>query len=164
MELAHKQRLILYFTTVGFITILSGVAGTQAPVELPNEAPVVEERLIEEVKQDPEDFIDTESYVRHYFSDLPVMVDVAFCESTFRQYGEDGNVILGKVNKNDVGVMQINTGYHLEDAEDLGYDIYTLDGNLDYARALYEKQGTSPWVHSEKCWSKSPISSTLAVK
>ena len=125
---------------------------------------MIEERLIEEVKQEPEDFMDTESYVRHYFSDLPVMVDVAFCESTFRQFNEEGEVVLGIVNKRDVGVMQINTRYHLEDAEELGHDIYTLEGNVAYARALYERQGDAPWIHSKKCWSQSPVSSSLALK
>ena len=126
---------------------------------------MVEERLIEEVQQDPEDFIDTESYVRHYFSDIPVMIDIAFCESTFRQFDNNGNVILGKVNKSDVGVMQINTAYHKKQADALGEDLMTLEGNVAYARSLYERQGSAPWVHSKKCWSKAPVSGTsLAMK
>lgn len=142
------------------LTLLSGVTGVQVPVELPQELPVVEERLIETVKQDPEDFADTETYIRHYFADLPVLVDVAFCESTFRQHDKNGNVLRGKVNSSDVGVMQINTYYHGEDAEELGYDLMTLEGNAAFARNLYERKGVHPWVHSSDCWKKSP--STLA--
>lgn len=136
------------------------MTGTNVPVQLPEQVPVIEERLVESVQQSPKDFIDTETYVRHYFADLPVLVDVAFCESTFRHYDKNGNVILGKVNSKDVGVMQINLDYHLEDAVSLGHDLYTLEGNTAYARYLFEKQGSAPWVHSSKCWTKQP---TLAV-
>ena len=134
------------------LTLLSGVTGASFPVEIPTEVPVVEERLIEEVKQDPEDFVDTENYIRHYFADLPVLVDVAYCESSFRHNDKYGNVLRGVVNKSDVGVMQINLRYHLEDAEKLGYDLYTLEGNTAYARQLYEKKGTQPWNASSPCW------------
>jgi len=140
------------------LTLLSGVTGVQAPVELPAQTPVVEERLIEEVKQDPEDFANTESYIRHYFADLPVLIDVAYCESTFRQHDKNGQVLRGKVNNSDVGVMQINLYYHSSDAQKLGYDLDTLEGNTAYARALYEKKGASPWVHSSDCWKKQPTS------
>ena len=143
------------------LTLLSGVTGASPAAEMPIEIPVVEERLIEEVKQDPEDFVDTENYIRHYFADLPVLVDVAYCESSFRHNDKYGNVLRGVVNKSDVGVMQINLRYHLEDAEKLGYDLYTLEGNTAYARLLYEKKGTDPWVHSSKCWTKNPSSLAL---
>jgi len=137
------------------------VTGIPIPVNLPVQIPVVEERLIEEVRQDPQDFADTESYIRHYFADLPVLVDVAYCESNFRQYDKNGNILRGVVNKSDIGVMQINTHYHLKDAQKLGYDLYTLEGNAAYARALYEKKGSDPWVHSSGCWTKQPTSIAL---
>ena len=123
----------------------------------------VEERLIEEVKQGPEDFVNTESYIRHYFADLPIMVDIAYCESRFRQVDEKGQILRGTVNWYDVGVMQINLNYHGNDAKKSGLNLYTLEGNVGYARELYEKQGTDPWVHSSKCWKQSPALE-LAVK
>ncbi len=144
------------------LTLLSGVTGTTAPVQLPAEVPVVEERRIEEVIQSPEDFVNTESYIRHYFADIPVLVDVAYCESTFRHTDKSGKVLRGVVNNSDVGVMQINLYYHLKDAEKLGHDLFTLEGNTAYARALYEKQGSAPWVHSSKCWTKQPQSLALS--
>ncbi|HVT75295.1 MAG TPA: hypothetical protein VHD69_02700 [Candidatus Paceibacterota bacterium] len=98
--------------------------------------------------------LSTEAYVRDYFKDTPILAEVARCESTFRQFGSDGNVIRGKVNKNDVGVMQINTYYHEDTAESLGLDIYTIDGNLAYGKHLYEKFGLDPWKSSSKCWKK----------
>ncbi|HVU06185.1 MAG TPA: hypothetical protein VHE10_00075 [Candidatus Paceibacterota bacterium] len=98
--------------------------------------------------------LSTEAYVRDYFKDTPILAEVARCESTFRQFGSDGNVIRGKVNKDDVGVMQINTYYHEDTAESLGLDIYTIDGNLAYGKHLYEKFGLDPWKSSSKCWKK----------
>jgi hypothetical protein len=80
------------------------------------------------------------------------MAEVAYCESTFRQFGEDGQPLRGHVNKADVGVMQINETVHLATATKMGLDLETLDGNLAYARHLYRTQGTAPWVYSAHCW------------
>jgi hypothetical protein len=98
--------------------------------------------------------VSVEAYVRDYFKDTPVLAEVAKCESTFRQFDSHGHVVRGKVNPDDVGVMQINTFYHGEKADQLGYDLYTIDGNLGFARYLYGKYGSDPWVHSSKCWKK----------
>ena len=94
----------------------------------------------------------TEEAVKAYFHDIPVMTTVAFCESTFRHYDANGNVLRGVVNGSDVGVMQINTYYHGSTAKKLGLDLTTMEGNMAYARYLYEEQGTAPWVHSQPCW------------
>ena len=96
----------------------------------------------------------TEEYVRSYFIDIPVMADIAYCESRFRHVGNDGSLYRGKINHSDVGVMQVNEYYHLATAVKLGYDIYTLRGNLSYAEWLYHKEGTVPWLSSSSCWKK----------
>lgn len=93
-------------------------------------------------------------YVYEYFLDIPIMAHVAKCESEFRHYGGDGNIIRGKVNRSDIGVMQINEYYHGKTAGKLEIDLYTLEGNLEYARWLYEKEGTVPWASSSPCWNK----------
>lgn len=93
-----------------------------------------------------------QSYLSQYFADTPVLIEIARCESQFRQFIRDGEAIRGRVNKYDVGVMQINELYHLEKAQELGLDISTLDGNLAFAKYLYEKYGTKPWASSSKCW------------
>jgi len=93
-------------------------------------------------------------FARTYFADIPIMVDIARCESRFRQFDADGNVLRGKVNTGDIGLMQINEGYHAETAEKLGIDINTIEGNAAYARWLYDREGTDPWVSSSKCWGK----------
>lgn len=95
-----------------------------------------------------------EARVREFWSDAPVMAKVAFCESNFRQFGKDGLPLRGHVNDADVGVMQINETVHLEAAAKLGLDIETLEGNLAYARHIYERQGTAPWIYSKHCWNK----------
>jgi hypothetical protein len=82
------------------------------------------------------------------------MIQVARCESTFRHTLPDGTVLKGVVDNADTGVMQINTRYHGDTAEDLGLDLNKIEDNLAYARYLYEKQGTQPWSASAPCWSK----------
>lgn len=92
------------------------------------------------------------AYVREYYSDDPILADIAWCESRNRQVNPDGTVYRGKVNPDDIGVMQINSDYHEATATDMGLDIYSLSGNLQYAKYLYEKQGTKPWNSSKPCW------------
>jgi len=112
--------------------------------------PTEEVEVQEEVK--PE--LTVEEYVRQEFADIPIMIDVARCESQFRQFDENGNVLQGYVDNRDTGVFQINTYYHQDTATKLGIDFFTLEGNVEYARYLYEHQGTAPWNASSPCWSK----------
>ena len=100
-------------------------------------------------------YADTEARVREYFSDIPVMIQVARCESTFRHTLEDGSVLRGKVDSRDTGVMQINTFYHGTTAASLGLDLENLEDNMAYARDLYNKRGTQPWSASAPCWNRS---------
>lgn len=92
-----------------------------------------------------------EEQVRGYFQDIPELAEIARCESTFRHYSGE-QVLRGKVNRYDVGVMQINTLYHGETAEKLGLDLTDFGDNLAYARYLYEKEGVQPWSASKACW------------
>ena len=98
--------------------------------------------------------VSVEAYVRDYFVSNPILAEIARCESTFRQFDSRGQVVRGEVNKGDIGIMQINKYYHEEDAVKLGFDIYTFDGNLGYAKWLYAKYGDAPWGSSSKCWNK----------
>ncbi len=100
----------------------------------------------------------TEAAVREYFKDIPVMIQVARCESQFRQTLADGSVLRGVVDSADTGVMQINKRYHSAAATQMGLNLDDLYGNLAYARHLYENEGTRPWNASSPCWGK-----TLAV-
>jgi len=96
----------------------------------------------------------TESIVREYFKDIPKLAEVARCESHFRQNDSFGKTFRGVVNVLDVGVMQINEYYHKDTAFKLGFDIYSVEGNMAYGRYLYEKEGLDPWNSSSPCWSK----------
>ena len=94
-----------------------------------------------------------EMEVRKYFKDIPILAEVARCESHFTHINPaTGNVIRGKINPNDVGVMQINEHYHNKTAEKMGLDLKNFDDNMAYARYLYKREGTRPWKASSACW------------
>ncbi len=93
-------------------------------------------------------------YVQEYFAETPVLAEIAFCESTLRQVDKSGKVLRGKVNSDDVGLMQINEVYHGEKAKSMDMNLETIEGNLAYAKYLYDKEGTRPWNSSAKCWNK----------
>ncbi len=121
-------------------------------------APTNTERIVDETYSEISEQVKvktTEEIIAEHFKDTPILKKVAICESQNRQFDETGKVLRGKVNSQDVGAMQINEKYHLKEAQKLGLDIYTLEGNLDYAKHLYKKQGVKPWVHSSKCWDQS---------
>jgi len=93
-----------------------------------------------------------EQSVREYFADIPVMIEIARCESKFRQFADSGNVLRGGVGGQMVGVFQFFDRYHTSPAYELGFDIETVDGNLAYARYVYDRQGTAPWDSVRDCW------------
>ncbi|MCU0677957.1 MAG: hypothetical protein MUF19_00010 [Candidatus Pacebacteria bacterium] len=86
-----------------------------------------------------------EAKVRTYFADTPVMIEIARCESKFRQFTDAGNVFYGGADKGMVGVFQFYEIIHQSAALALGYDLATVEGNLGYAKHLYTLQGTTPW-------------------
>jgi len=92
-----------------------------------------------------------EAKVRAYFSDIPVMAAIAQCESRFRQFDSNGNALDGGAG-GMIGLFQIFASVHANYAKSLGMDIYTIDGNLAYARKLYDQDGTDPWLDSFSCW------------
>jgi hypothetical protein len=94
-----------------------------------------------------------EEYVRDYYVDVPVLADIASCESHFRQFDNNGNVVKNP-DSTAIGIMQIMSSIHSEYADKLGIDIRTVQGNLAYARYLYDEKGTVPWNASKACWSK----------
>lgn len=83
-----------------------------------------------------------------------ILLKIAMCESKNKQFNEDGSVHMGVINPLDTGRFQINQKYHLENSKKLGMDIFTLEGNTDYALYLYKKNGTRDWDWSRDCWSK----------
>ncbi len=139
--------------------VLSSITGVTSPAsikEIPKvERSVTESQVVRKISnKEVESMMGTEGYIRQYFSDIPIMVHIAECESHFRQLDKDGGIHRGVENNADVGVMQINEIYHLDQSQKKDYDIYTVEGNTAYARDLYERQGTQPWDSSRACWGK----------
>lgn len=81
----------------------------------------------------------------------PNLVPICKCESGLRQYNPDGTVLRGVINPQDVGICQINLKYHGQAAEDMGLDLFTLEGNITYANRLYASEGATPWGWSAGC-------------
>ncbi len=96
---------------------------------------------------------DVEPLVRAAFADAPDMIAVAKCESGFRQYADSGEVLHGGGGGKYIGIFQISEAVHLSEATRLGDDIMTTAGNIAYARHLYDREGTTPWV---SCLPKKP--------
>jgi hypothetical protein len=82
--------------------------------------------------------------VTDYFYDIPAMITIAQCESGFKQYFANGSPLYDS-SRTYIGVFQISEKIHTGAAKGMGYDIATLEGNIAYARYLYNKNGTGPW-------------------
>ncbi len=102
----------------------------------------------------PQANANTESVVRSYFQDIPVMAEIARCESGFRHTLSDGSTLTGRVDSADTGVMQINKRYHQATATAMDLNLDTIHDNMAYARHLYETQGLRPWNASAGCWNR----------
>ena len=102
-------------------------------------------------------------YVEEYFADAPIMIAIAECESQFKQYDKRGDVVKNP-NSTAIGIFQIMSSIHREPAKDMGLDIASIEGNLAYARQLYEEKGTQPWNASKACWMRSDAHLALAAK
>ncbi len=85
-------------------------------------------------------------------STMPVMLQ-KICKAenpTQKQFNKDGSVFRGSIDKSDIGLCQINERYNNDYARKLGYDIFTEQGNKDFATILYNERGVQPWEAS-KC-------------
>lgn len=89
--------------------------------------------------------------------DAELAIKISYCESRWRQYDKQGKPLRGMHNPDDVGLFQINENYHLSRANKLGYDIYSTEGNIDYAMWLLANEGSKPWRWSKPCWSKPTV-------
>ncbi len=71
---------------------------------------------------------------------------------THKEYDEDGSVLHGHQNSGDIGMAQINAPLWEAKAINLGFDIYTAEGNLGMAKWIFDHYGSQPWFWSEHCW------------
>lgn len=104
-----------------------------------------------------------EETVRTTFADTPVMIEIARCESKFTQFTQIGEPLHGGYQSKMIGVFQIYEDIHAVYAKSLGMDITTLEGNIAYARFLYNSEGTQPWMSSFPCWGKESTSNDSSV-
>ena len=95
--------------------------------------------------------VGVEAQVRAFFADTPIMVAIANCESGFREFNALGNPLNGG-SGGMIGIFQISQSVHATLARSMGMDIYTVAGNMAYAKYLYQKAGTGPWLSSFACW------------
>ena len=96
------------------------------------------------------DSAQVEAILRAYFADIPAMVEVARCESRFRQFAADGTTLTDPSNS-WIGAFQVSR-IHSAKATAMGYDLDSLEGNMMYARFLYQQSELGPWRSSESCW------------
>lgn len=68
------------------------------------------------------------------------------------QFNKDGSVVRGRVNASDVGYCQVNEAINNDLARKMGYDIFTEQGNKDFAVYLFNTRGTEPWNSSKSMW------------
>lgn len=91
-------------------------------------------------------------------STIPLLLRICACESAGdpnaqpRQFAPDGSVLHGRVHWADEGECQINADQWGLQANALGDDLATAEGNAAFAEWLYTEQGSKPWRASEACW------------
>lgn len=156
------MRIIIKFIVVALL-------GTQATMFTPvvAQSPTQENsgsqpRIIQTLQgYSPKDYtLDEETYNKYIlytevtkahlsYADYKKLSKIAFCESGYRMYDENGSVLKNSKTK-DGGLMQINP-IHESTAEKLGLDLETLEGNIRYAIYLYKQNGARDWYSSYKC-------------
>lgn len=116
-----------------------------------------------EVVLDPN--IGIEQYVTEFFTDnnAEEMLAIINCESGFKHFDTDGEVLKNHEGSSAIGIAQILSSAHpdpkaLEKHNRLyktgltpeDFDITTLQGNLGYALLLYQIRGTKDWECAKK--------------
>lgn len=82
----------------------------------------------------------------------PILQKICKAESSNRQFKENGRVVRGKINPSDIGICQINEPIWNDRAIELGYNIYTEEGNKAMALYIFNNYGTDPWNSSKANW------------
>ena len=89
--------------------------------------------------------------ISDYFEDdAEMMTRIAYCESKLRQFNERGRVVRNPVSP-DYGVFQIHKPTWGHEADKLGLDIYTVEGNIEMADYILKTQGIAAWRASAAC-------------
>jgi len=96
-------------------------------------------------------------------NDAAEMIPIIKCESNFRHYNDNGELLRNRAGSSAIGVAQIMSSVHpnekivqrynkINDTDFTvdDFDITTLEGNLGYALVLYSVNGTRDWECSKK--------------
>jgi len=98
--------------------------------------------------------------VEKFFTDNDAveMIKVIKCESQFRHFDRNGDVLKNHEGSSAIGVAQILSSVHPDqkvldaynrkfntDLKVSDFDITTISGNLGYALVLYKVRGTRDW-------------------
>lgn len=78
---------------------------------------------------------------------------IAKCESGGEQFDDNGDVI-ENATTSAVGKYQILEKLHGGEAQKLGLNLRSSEGNEAFARVLYAREGLEPWEASRWCWEK----------
>ncbi len=116
-----------------------------------------EEHIIQGVN-DPLSSLSTRKDINHVVDILsakygqnPLIIKrIIQCESGYNVDAVNRKAVVGR----DIGLLQINTYYHIDNAKKIGYDIYNPNDNLVYGFILMKRYGLSPWTWSKNCWDK----------
>jgi hypothetical protein len=94
----------------------------------------------------------TEAFLQDYFHDIPVMVEVARCESAFQNVQSRLRQPYGR--EKSFGYFQIHEPDWHDAAMRLGLVNYKTDAkhNVLMARHVYNVQGLDAWKASRYCW------------
>lgn len=82
---------------------------------------------------------DVRAEIEEVFGRGHIMLQIADCESNLRQFKADGSVLMGGGGGNYIGVFQIGKQW-VSRAKDMGMDVYTLEGNVAFAKWLYTEE------------------------
>lgn len=96
------------------------------------------------------------SVIEKHFGDLgpdtvAIMKRIALAESSGMQLKSDSSVVRNKTDGKAVGVFQIHP-VNFPLCYNNHLDFYTLEGNVECARAIYNAQGLDAWKSSESDW------------
>jgi hypothetical protein len=69
---------------------MTGLGANAIPAALPEVIEVRETIPNQDKKIEVKKNVTVEEYVKNYFSDIPIMIEIAKCESRFRQHDQDG--------------------------------------------------------------------------
>jgi hypothetical protein len=94
---------------------------------------------------------------RYFPENHQILTKIAFCESSFNVNAVNKNIKNGEVWSRDWGLFQINDHYHLDNANKMGLNILSAEGNVKYARYLYDSVAENKlrfWEASRPCWGR----------